>query len=64
MLANAEVFNFKGEAQQGFAPKKYAGLDRFAARKQMVADLQEQGFWSKSTAHADDAERRPYRFRD
>ena len=27
----AEVFNFKGEAQQGFAlPEKYAGLDRFA----------------------------------
>ena len=44
VLANAEVFNFKGEAQQGFAlPEKYAGLDRFAARKQMVADLQEQG---------------------
>ncbi|HFB2492817.1 TPA: valine--tRNA ligase [Neisseria gonorrhoeae] len=45
VLANAEVFNFKGEAQPGFSlPEKYAGLDRFAARKQMVADLQEQGF--------------------
>ena len=45
VLANAEVFNFKGEAQPGFAlPEKYAGLDRFAARKQMVSDLQEQGF--------------------
>ena len=52
VLANAEVFNFKGEAQQGFAlPEKYAGLDRFAARKQMVADLQEQGFLVEIKAH-------------
>ena len=52
VLANAEVFNFKGEAQQGFAlPEKYAGLDRFAARKQMVADLQEQGLLVKIKAH-------------
>lgn len=52
VLANAEVFNFKGEAQPGFAlPEKYAGLDRFAARKQMVADLQEQGFWVEIKPH-------------
>ena len=52
VLANAEVFNFKGEAQQGFAlPEKYAGLDRFAARKQMVADLQEQGFLVEIKPH-------------
>ena len=52
VLANAEVFNFKGEAQQGFAlPEKYASLDRFAARKQMVADLQEQGFLVEIKAH-------------
>ena len=52
VLANAEVFNFKGEAQQGFAlPEKYAGLDRFAARKQMVADLQEQGLLVEIKAH-------------
>ena len=52
VLANAEVFNFKGEAQQGFAlPEKYAGLDRFAARKKMVADLQEQGFLVEIKAH-------------
>ncbi|HFC8023394.1 TPA: valine--tRNA ligase [Neisseria meningitidis] len=52
VLANAEVFNFKGEAQPGFAlPEKYAGLDRFAARKQMVADLQEQGFLVEIKAH-------------
>ena len=52
VLANAEVFNFKGEAQPGFAlPEKYAGLDRFAARKQMVADLQEQGLLVEVKAH-------------
>ena len=52
VLANAEVFNFKGEAQQGFAlPEKYVGLDRFAARKQMVADLQEQGFLVEIKPH-------------
>lgn len=52
VLANTEVFNFKGEAQQGFAlPEKYAGLDRFAARKQMVADLQEQGLLVEIKPH-------------
>lgn len=52
VLANAEVFNFKGEAQPSFAlPEKYAGLDRFAARKQMVADLQEQGFLIEIKPH-------------
>ncbi|EFC51928.1 valine--tRNA ligase [Neisseria subflava] len=52
VLTNAEVFNFKGEAQQGFAlPEKYAGLDRFAARKQMVADLQEQDFLVEIKSH-------------
>ncbi|HGO7159650.1 TPA: valine--tRNA ligase [Neisseria meningitidis] len=52
VLANAEVFNFKGEAQPSFAlPEKYAGLDRFVARKQMVADLQEQGFLVEIKAH-------------
>ena len=52
VLVNAEVFNFKGEAQPGFAlPEKYAGLDRFAARKQMVTDLQEQGLLVEIKAH-------------
>lgn len=52
VLANAEVFNFKGEAQPGFAlPEKYAGLDRFAAHKQMVADLQEQDFLVEIKPH-------------
>ncbi|MCF7521899.1 valine--tRNA ligase [Neisseria sp. ZJ106] len=52
ILAQAEVFNFKGEAQQGFAlPESYAGLDRFAARKQLVADLQEQGLLAEVKPH-------------
>lgn len=52
VLANAEVFNFKGEAQPGFAlPEKYASLDRFAARKQMVVDLKEQGFLVEIKPH-------------
>lgn len=52
VLANAEVFNFKGEVQPGFGlPEKYAGLDRFEARKQMVADLQEQGYLKEVKPH-------------
>ena len=52
VLAAAEVFNFKGEAQTGFAlPAAYAGLDRFAARKQMVADLQAQGLLVEVKPH-------------
>ena len=52
VLANAEVFNFKGEAQPGFGlPEKYAGLDRFEARKQMVADLEAQGYLKEVKPH-------------
>ena len=52
ILSDAEVFNYKGEAQLGFRlPEQYAGLDRFAARKQMVADLQEQGLLVEIKAH-------------
>ena len=52
VLAGAEVFNYKGEAQPGFRlPEQYAGLDRFAARKQIVADLKEQGFLQEIKPH-------------
>ncbi|MBH5328141.1 valine--tRNA ligase [Eikenella sp. S3360] len=52
ILSEAEVFNFKGEAQQGFRlPEQYAGLDRFAARKQMVADLEAQGYLKEVKPH-------------
>ena len=52
VLPEAEVFNYKGEAQTGFRlPEAYAGLDRFAARKQIVADLQAQGYLKEIKAH-------------
>ena len=52
VLAEAEVFNFKGEAQAGFAlPAAYAGLDRFAARKQMLTDLEAQGLLADTKPH-------------
>ncbi|KLT73930.1 valyl-tRNA synthetase [Neisseria arctica] len=52
ILPQAEVFNFKGEAQENFAlPKAYAGLDRFAARKQIVADLETQGLLVEIKPH-------------
>ncbi|MCP1660976.1 valine--tRNA ligase [Neisseria perflava] len=52
ILPQAEVFDFKGEAQQGFAlPQAYAGLDRFAARKQMVADLDAKGLLAEVKPH-------------
>ena len=52
ILSEAEVFNYKGEAQAGFRlPEAYAGLDRFAARKQIVADLQAQGYLQEIKAH-------------
>ena len=52
VLPEAEVFNYKGEAQTGFRlPEAYAGLDRFAARKQIVADLQAQGYLQEIKAH-------------
>ena len=52
VLPEAEVFNYKGEAQTGFRlPETYAGLDRFAARKRIVADLQAQGYLQEIKAH-------------
>ena len=52
ILEQAEVFNFQGQAQTAISlPEKYAGLDRFAARKQMIADLQEQGLLVKVEDH-------------
>ncbi|MFD1245314.1 valine--tRNA ligase [Paralysiella testudinis] len=52
VLAAAEVFSFSGEAQSGFAlPQAYAGLDRFAARKQMLADLEAQGLLAEVKPH-------------
>lgn len=52
VLAEAEVFAFSGTQQTGFRlPETYAGLDRFAARQQLVADLEAQGLLAEVKAH-------------
>ena len=44
------------------APKQYQGLDRFAARKQIVADLEAAGLFEKDReAQTQSAARRPHR---
>ncbi|WP_037588635.1 valine--tRNA ligase [Stenoxybacter acetivorans] len=52
VLRNAEVFNFSGQQTDSIRlPEAYAGLDRFAARKQLVADLEAGGFLAEVKAH-------------
>ncbi|WP_066569467.1 valine--tRNA ligase [Snodgrassella sp. CFCC 13594] len=52
MLSQAQVFNFQGESQAPIVlPETYAGLDRFAARKKMVADLDAMGLLVKVEDH-------------
>ncbi|PIT11049.1 valine--tRNA ligase [Snodgrassella alvi] len=52
ILPQAEVFDFQGQAQTAIdLPAKYAGMDRFAARKQMVADLEAEGLLVKVEEH-------------
>lgn len=52
ILPQAEVFNFQGQVQPAISlPAQYVGMDRFKARKQMVADLQEQGLLVKVEDH-------------
>lgn len=52
ILPQAEVFNFQGQVQPAISlPAQYAGMDRFKARKQLVADLQEQGLLVKVEEH-------------
>ncbi len=46
ILAEAEVYNSEGEssdADSGVLPEKYAGMDRYIARKAIVADLDALG---------------------
>ncbi|HCR98966.1 MAG: valine--tRNA ligase [Halomonas sp.] len=46
ILEQAEIFNLKGQPQpeeDASLPAKYAGLDRFEARKQIVADMDALG---------------------
>jgi valyl-tRNA synthetase len=52
ILPQAEVFDFQGQAQTAIdLPAQYAGMDRFAARKQMVADLEAEGLLVKVEEH-------------
>jgi valyl-tRNA synthetase len=52
ILPQAEVFDFQGQAQIAIdLPAQYAGMDRFAARKQMVADLEAEGLLVKVEEH-------------
>ncbi|GLK87879.1 valine--tRNA ligase [Pseudomonas turukhanskensis] len=55
ILGRAQVFNIDGSVNDTFEaslPAQYAGMDRFVARKQMVADLDAQGLLEKIDDHA------------
>ncbi|MBD1389113.1 valine--tRNA ligase [Neiella sp. HB171785] len=52
--AEAEVFNTKGEASDAYStelPAEYAGMDRFAARKAVVAKFEELGLLEEIKDH-------------
>ncbi len=52
ILAKAQVFGYDGVAGEPVElPEAYAGLDRFEARKKIVADLQEKGLLVETKAH-------------
>ncbi|WP_411562130.1 valine--tRNA ligase [Pseudomonas shirazensis] len=55
VLANAQTFNLDGSLNDQLdasLPAQYAGLDRFVARKQIVADLDAQGLLVSVDDHA------------
>ncbi|WP_438283576.1 valine--tRNA ligase [Pseudomonas alabamensis] len=55
VLASAQAFNLDGSFNEAFdttLPAQYAGLDRFAARKQIVADLDAAGLLVSIDDHA------------
>ena len=55
VLASAQAFNLDGSLNETFdttLPAQYAGLDRFAARKQIVADLDAAGLLVSIDDHA------------
>ncbi|KRW62547.1 valine--tRNA ligase [Pseudomonas sp. TTU2014-080ASC] len=55
VLATAQVFKLDGSVNpdvDGSLPAKYAGLDRFEARKQIVADFEAAGLLEKIEDHA------------
>lgn len=52
ILPEAQVFDFQSRRQNGITlPEAYAGLDRFEARKQIVADLSAQGYLKDTKPH-------------
>uniref|UniRef100_UPI003F58C333 hypothetical protein n=1 Tax=Vibrio cholerae TaxID=666 RepID=UPI003F58C333 len=59
----AEVFNTKGEASDvysGELPAKYQGMERFAARKAIVAEFEQQGLLQEIKDHDLTFVRRPW----
>jgi valyl-tRNA synthetase len=55
VLAQAQVFNIDGSVNSEFdgsLPAAYAGLDRFVARKQIVADFEAAGLLESIEPHA------------
>ncbi len=55
VLSAAQAFNLDGSVNEQFdtsLPAQYAGLDRFVARKQIVADLDAQGLLVSIDDHA------------
>ncbi|WP_049260485.1 valine--tRNA ligase [Neisseria bacilliformis] len=52
ILATAEVYDYRSNVLNSFRlPEKYAGLDRFEARKQIVADLDAAGLLVDTKPH-------------
>ncbi|PCJ36954.1 MAG: valine--tRNA ligase [Moraxellaceae bacterium] len=55
ILATATVYNLDGTENtivDGALPSKYAGLDRFVARKQIIAEFDDMGLLEKIDDHA------------
>ncbi len=55
ILEQAQIFNFDGSQSEAFdttLPTAYAGLDRFEARKQIVAEFEQLGLLEKIDDHA------------
>ncbi|BBM05100.1 hypothetical protein HAALTHF_00970n [Vreelandella aquamarina] len=65
ILEQAEIFDLKGQPQpdeDATLPAKYAGLDRFEARKQIVADMEALGLLEQvESVNNTPALRRPLR---
>ena len=60
-LRRSAILDERGPRSTTNAPEPYRGLDRFEARKRVVADLEAQGSWSRSSRTATPSARRPLR---